>query len=83
MGESERERGTVVSFNDAVGHGIIRSTERGDELFVSFAGILGEGIRTLTEGQSVDFERVSRPGPPDGRPRDEAWWVQPVAEEKL
>ena len=78
---SERERGTVVTFNNAEGHGVIRS-ERGDDLFVSFAGILGEGFRSLSEGQTVDFERQSRPGPPDGRPRDEAWWVQPLEVKK-
>ena len=60
-----RERGTVIRFNNAKGHGIIRSSERGDDLFVSFAYIEAPpgAFRSLAEGQTVEFDRVQSPGP--------------------
>jgi len=51
---SEKQQGTVKWFNDEKGYGFI-SRESGSDLFVHFRSIIGEGRRTLVEGQSVFF----------------------------
>ncbi|GMR13458.1 MAG: cold-shock protein [Gemmatimonadota bacterium] len=48
-------RGTVKWFNDSKGYGFITQSEGGD-VFVHFSAIEGEGFRTLSEGQEVEFE---------------------------
>lgn len=48
-------RGTVKWFNDSKGYGFIAQTE-GDDVFVHFSAISGEGFRTLSEGEEVEFE---------------------------
>lgn len=48
-------KGTVKWFNDAKGYGFIQHTG-GDDLFVHFSAIVGEGFRTLHEGDDVEFE---------------------------
>ncbi|MFV2007413.1 MAG: cold-shock protein [Longimicrobiales bacterium] len=48
-------RGTVKWFNDSKGYGFITQAE-GDDVFVHFSAIEGEGFRTLSEGQEVEFE---------------------------
>ncbi len=48
-------RGTVKWFNDSKGYGFITRPD-GDDVFVHFSAIEGEGFRTLSEGQEVDFE---------------------------
>ncbi|MDE2803725.1 MAG: cold shock domain-containing protein [Gemmatimonadota bacterium] len=48
-------RGTVKWFNDAKGYGFI-SRSSGDDVFVHFTSIQGEGFRTLAEGEEVEFE---------------------------
>jgi CspA family cold shock protein len=51
---SNREQGTVKWFNDAKGFGFIqRST--GEDVFVHFRAILGDGHRSLRDGQKVEF----------------------------
>lgn len=47
--------GTVKWFNPDKGYGFI-SREDGDDLFVHFSEIAGEGFKTLDEGQAVSFE---------------------------
>ena len=47
--------GTVKWFNDAKGYGFITQQE-GDDVFVHFTAIDGEGFRTLAEGDVVEFE---------------------------
>jgi CspA family cold shock protein len=47
--------GTVKWFNESKGYGFIE-TEDGKDLFVHFSEIQGEGFKTLTEGQTVEFE---------------------------
>lgn len=47
--------GTVKWFNDAKGYGFI-SQQEGDDVFVHFTAIDGEGFRTLAEGDVVEFE---------------------------
>ena len=48
-------KGTVKWFNDSKGYGFIKQDE-GDDVFVHFSAIVGEGFRTLAEGQQVEFE---------------------------
>ena len=54
-------RGTVKWFNDAKGYGFIAQEEGGDDVFVHFQAIQGEGFKTLQEGQTVEFEVVQGP----------------------
>jgi CspA family cold shock protein len=51
---SEREVGTVKWFSNAKGYGFI-AREGADDVFVHHTGILGEGFKTLDEGQRVEF----------------------------
>ncbi len=51
---SDREIGTVKWFNNSKGYGFIQR-EQGDDVFVHFSSIRGEGYRTLKEGQQVEF----------------------------
>ncbi len=48
--------GTVKWFNDAKGYGFISCEEKNQDLFVHFTGIVGEGFKTLKEGQQVTFD---------------------------
>ena len=48
-------RGTVKWFNDSKGYGFIQRPT-GDDVFVHFSAITGEGFRTLAEGDEVEFE---------------------------
>ena len=48
-------RGTVKWFNDAKGFGFI-SQENGEDVFVHFSAIDGDGFKTLNEGDEVEFE---------------------------
>jgi CspA family cold shock protein len=50
-------KGTVKWFNAEKGYGFIQ-VEGGDDVFVHFSAIQGEGFKTLEEGQSVEFEVV-------------------------
>jgi CspA family cold shock protein len=51
---SERIVGTVKWFNGAKGYGFL-AQENGQDVFVHFSAIQGEGYRTLQEGQKVEF----------------------------
>jgi CspA family cold shock protein len=52
-----RERGAVKWFNEAKGFGFI--TREGEpDVFVHHSAIQGNGFKTLTEGQRVEFEVV-------------------------
>jgi len=50
-----KEQGTVKWFNSAKGYGFIQR-ESGDDVFVHFSAIKGEGYRSLEEGARVSFE---------------------------
>lgn len=49
------EQGTVKWFNNDKGYGFI-SRESGDDVFVHFSAIQGEGFKSLDEGQKVSFD---------------------------
>jgi cold shock protein len=52
---AERVTGTVKWFNGAKGFGFI-AREGGEDVFVHYTAIRGEGFKNLEEGQSVEFE---------------------------
>ncbi len=52
--------GTVKWFNNTKGYGFI-TQEGGEDVFVHFSAIQGEGYKSLDQGQSVQFEVI--PGP--------------------
>lgn len=52
---SDRVLGTVKWFNEKKGFGFIER-EDGDDVFVHFSAIQGNGFRSLEEGQQVEFE---------------------------
>jgi CspA family cold shock protein len=54
MPVADREVGTVKWFNGTKGYGFI-TRENGDDIFVHFTSIRGEGYRTLDDGQRVEF----------------------------
>lgn len=55
-----RTSGNVKWFNDAKGFGFI-TTENGEDVFVHFSAIQGNGFRTLAEGAAVEFDVVTGP----------------------
>jgi len=60
-------KGTIKWFNEKKGFGFI-SKEDGSDVFVHYTGIIGNGFRTLKEGQRVEFEiESSDKGPRWGR----------------
>ena len=63
--------GTVKFFNTEKGYGFI-SRDDGDDVFVHFSNIEGDGFKNLEEGQKVEFEV----GP--GRKGDEAQNVRTI-----
>jgi CspA family cold shock protein len=50
----ERETGIVKWFSDSKGYGFI-SRENGDDLFVHYSEIQGDGFRSLETGQRVEY----------------------------
>jgi CspA family cold shock protein len=51
---NEKEIGTVKWFSNSKGYGFIKR-DAGEDVFVHYTAIAGEGFRTLEEGQRVEF----------------------------
>jgi CspA family cold shock protein len=64
-------RGKVKWFSDEKGYGFIEE-EGGEDLFVHYSEIVGDGFRTLEEGSTVEFDVV------DGRRGKQASRVEVV-----
>ena len=58
-GGKEKE-GTVSFFNDSKGFGFA-SDDKGDDLFIHFSSIQGDGFKSLSEGQKITFEEAEGP----------------------
>jgi len=55
-----REQGTVKWFNNSKGYGFIQR-QSGEDVFVHFSALQGEGYKSLADGQAVEFEVTSGP----------------------
>ncbi|OGW17047.1 MAG: cold-shock protein [Nitrospinae bacterium RIFCSPLOWO2_12_FULL_45_22] len=53
-------RGKVKWFNDSKGYGFIEQ-ESGEDVFVHYTAVQGDGFKSLTQGQDVQFEVVQGP----------------------
>ncbi|OIO71797.1 MAG: cold-shock protein [Elusimicrobia bacterium CG1_02_37_114] len=51
-------KGTVKWFNSGKGYGFI-ATEEGEDVFVHFSSLIGDGYKSLNEGDKVEFEVTS------------------------
>ena len=49
-------KGTVKWFNAQKGYGFITNESTGEDVFVHFSGIAGEGYKSIEEGQNVTFD---------------------------
>jgi CspA family cold shock protein len=59
-GETEMANGVVKWFNNSKGFGFI-TQENGEDVFVHFSAISGDGFKSLNEGDKVTFEVVKGP----------------------
>ena len=57
-------RGTVKWFNESKGYGFISQENGSGDVFVHFSAIQGDGFKTLSEGESVEFEVTDCPKGP-------------------
>ena len=53
-----KETGSVIFFSNPKGWGFIRRDKGGPDLFCHFTGIVGDGYKSLNEGDKVEFEVV-------------------------
>jgi len=53
--------GTVKWFNEAKGFGFITQSDGGEDVFVHFSAIQGDGFKTLVEGESLQFDVTRGP----------------------
>ena len=55
------DEGTVKWFNSEKGYGFITRKKQGDDVFVHFKSIVGEGRKDLNDGDNVEFEVENSP----------------------
>jgi len=53
--------GTIKWFNDAKGFGFISPQDGSDDVFVHFSAIVGDGFKSLAEGQAVTYQVENGP----------------------
>ena len=58
--EKEMENGTVKWFNESKGFGFIER-DNGEDVFVHFSAITGDGFKALADGDKVEFDVVKGP----------------------
>ena len=51
-------RGTVKWFSEEKDYGFVSPDEGGEDLFVHYTGIEGEGFRSLEEGERISYESI-------------------------
>ena len=56
-------QGKIKWFNESKGFGFIEQ-EEGDDVFIHYSAIQGDGFKTLAEGEAVEFEIVDGPKGP-------------------
>lgn len=56
--------GQVKWFNDSKGYGFIQADGSDRDIFVHYTAILGEGFKSLAEGQRVEFDLIEGPKGP-------------------
>lgn len=64
--------GKVKWFSPEKGYGFITPDEGGEDLFIHYSNIAGNGFKSLTEGQKVEYEAGT------GRKGPEATKVRPL-----
>jgi cold shock protein len=56
VGPQYMAQGTVKWFSEDKGYGFISPDEGGEDLFVHYSGIVGDGFKSLEEGEKVTYE---------------------------
>jgi CspA family cold shock protein len=57
---ADKKQGRVKWFNNSKGYGFIEQPEGGGDVFVHYSEIVGNGYKTLDQGQLVEFELVTK-----------------------
>ena len=57
---ADRQSGIVKWFDNRKGYGFIQRDDNGEDVFVHFREIQGDGFKTLEEGQKVEFGLIER-----------------------
>lgn len=54
-GDKSKQQGKVKWFNNARGYGFIECSTTQEDIFVHYHNIIGDGYKSLSEGQMVEF----------------------------